>query len=99
VPAELRGPLAQAEVGAVELRAGVGDADPGRDLVQVAVVLGPVEALESELARPLLAHPRERAQAVLPVDQRAAPERGAGLERDLALHGGERAAAQVEVLV
>ena len=83
----------------VQLRARVGDADPLHHLVEVAVVVRTVEPLEPVLAGPLLAHPGERPQAVLPVDDRSATQGGTGLDRDLALRGRHRAAAQVEVLI
>src|SRR6186713_1752424 len=65
----------------------------------MAIVLGAIEALEPVLARPLLAYPGEGTQAVLPVDHRPAAQRGAGLDRHLALRGRHRPAPQVEVLV
>ena len=57
----------------------------------MAVVLGAVEALEAEVACPLLAHPGMGAQAVGPVDDRPAAERRARLDRDLPVGGRERA--------
>ena len=65
----------------------------------MAVVLGPVDALEAVLVGPLLAHPVGGAQAVHPVDRRAAAQPRAGLQGDVVVGGREGAAAQVEVLV
>ena len=93
------GALLHALLRAVEVDAAVGRADALQDRVEVAVVVRAVDALEPVLARPLLAHPRRGAQAVGPVDRRAAAERRAGLQRDVAVGRRRRAAAPVHLLV
>src|SRR4051812_23469806 len=83
VPAERLAALLQALMRAVELRAGVCDCDSLPDIVHAAVVVGAVKSLEPVLGGPLLANPRERAQAVLPVDHGATAEVGPGLDGHL----------------
>ena len=82
----------------VELRAAVGHRDAPPDRVEVAVELRSGQALEPELALPLLPHPWTGAQAVRPVDRRAAPERGPGLQRDVEVGRLLWPAAPVHVL-
>ena len=96
---ERLGTVAQAPVGAVVIRAVDGHADPRADRVEVAVELRPGQSLQPMVALPFLAHPVIGAQAVAPVDRRAAAKVGAGHERDLALGGLRDAARAVEVLV
>ena len=82
----------------VEVRAvGVG-ADAVHHRVEVTVVLGRVEPGEP-VRGPLLADPVGRAQAVGPVDRRAAAQRGAGLQRDVQVRRRRRAATPVSLLV
>ena len=99
VPAERLAALLHPLVRLIQVAGGVGRADALEDGVEVTVVLVGVDALEPVLARPLLAHPRIRAQAVRPVDHGAAAERGARLQRHVAVRGRSRTAAPVHLLV
>ena len=73
-PPELVRALLHALVRAVQVRAAVVDRQALEDRVEVAVEVGPVDALEAVLARPLLPHPRPGAKAVGPVDDGPAAE-------------------------
>ena len=84
---------------AVEIRAAVVDRQALPDRVEVAIEVGAVQALEAELAGPLLTHPRLGAQAIGPVDGRAAAVGGSGVQGHVHVGRGVGAAAPVEVLV
>src|SRR5204862_118977 len=73
-PAEPLGALLHPLRGAVVVAAVLVGADPLEHRVHVAVELRAFDALETELALPLLAHPGPGAQAVGPVDGRAAAD-------------------------
>src|SRR5205823_354923 len=78
VPTELLAALLHLLLRPVQVARLVAGADASEDGVQMGVISRAVDALEAEVARPLLAHPRIGAQAVRPVDRRAAAEAGAG---------------------
>src|SRR3982750_4125144 len=62
VPAERLAAALHHLLGAVQVRQRVGRTDALEHRVEVALVLRAVDALEAELTRPLLAHPRIGAQ-------------------------------------
>ena len=98
-PAEGLGPASHRLLRAVQIRAAVVDRQALPDRVEVAIEVGAVEALEAELAGPLLTHPRLGAQAIGPVDGRAAAVGGSGVQGHVHVGRGVGAAAPVQVLV
>ena len=99
VVAECLAGLLHALVRAVEVRALVVDPEPPPHRVEVGVVVGSGHALEPELALPLLAHVVTGADAVRPVDRRAAAEVGPRHQRQRAVPRWHQPAAQEQVLV